>query len=645
MENRLICTYALAKSLHEEGKDILDVFVPFILMTFYHTRRERLSEAEIKEYLKDFFNLEIPGHTIKTIITRAKRTGYLLQGNNRIQLTEKGKGSEKYFQLERDIEREVNNLLEYLNHYFKKRDLLYSKEEIAKILMTVINSNLLSLTAYLGEEPEIGIFIDLEKKAIRYTLEFFEYIEKCKPAVFLTLKKLIMGSIICILVKKDRNILQTKMDPLKVFLDTNIVFSILGYHHPWISTLARELFIMLQENKFDLYVLDFTLDEIRRVLSTYKNANYSGRRKIRVASMRSRLRNLGISNVEINEILANLEDVLLEKYNIAVFETGQLLQDYQIDEKDILLLRNYKKNSPQVSVEHDLKAIEVIKRVRGKKFGKLEKSRAIFLTSDHRLTRYNFERDHQMDSTINEVILDQLFTNVLWFKNPSLESNLPLYSVISMHSNSLFIDSNVWNKFTNLLKKMREEGKLSGFDITVLLFNNKIEEELINFEGDLSVINENFIEDLLEESQQLYREKEEKQDKTESIIRENKESLLRIKKNIEAIAVARSGFFYWGSIVFVCILITLLTYLIYIQPWASFFAWFVPIFLPIIISSFEIKFGLPFKKLKKVVYDYYLNKLTSRILGFSSLEEINRKLELLEAAITEYEVMNGNGLK
>ena len=277
--------------------------------------------------------------------------------------------------------------------------------------MTVINSNLLSLTAYLGEEPEIGIFIDLEKKAIRYTLEFFEYIEKCKPAVFLTLKKLIMGSIICILVKKDRNILQTKMDPLKVFLDTNIVFSILGYHHPWISTLARELFIMLQENKFDLYVLDFTLDEIRRVLSTYKNANYSGRRKIRVASMRSRLRNLGISNVEINEILANLEDVLLEKYNIAVFETGQLLQDYQIDEKDILLLRNYKKNSPQVSVEHDLKAIEVIKRVRGKKFGKLEKSRAIFLTSDHRLTRYNFERDHQMDSTINEVILDQLEVN------------------------------------------------------------------------------------------------------------------------------------------------------------------------------------------------------------------------------------------
>jgi len=168
---------------------------------------------------------------------------------------------------------------------------------------------------------------------------------------------------------------------------------------------------MLQENKFDLYVLDFTLDEIRRVLSTYKNANYSGRRKIRVASMRSRLRNLGISNVEINEILANLEDVLLEQYNIAVFETGQLLQDYQIDEKDILLLRNYKKNSPLVSVEHDLKAIEVIKRVRGKKFGKLEKSRAIFLTSNHRLTRYNFEKDHQMDSTINEVILDQLEVN------------------------------------------------------------------------------------------------------------------------------------------------------------------------------------------------------------------------------------------
>ncbi|HHU92491.1 MAG TPA: hypothetical protein GXZ20_05080 [Halanaerobiaceae bacterium] len=50
--------------------------------------------------------------------------------------------------------------------------------------MTVINLNLLSLTAYLGEEPEIEIYINLEKKVIRYTLEFFEYIEKCKPVAF-----------------------------------------------------------------------------------------------------------------------------------------------------------------------------------------------------------------------------------------------------------------------------------------------------------------------------------------------------------------------------------------------------------------------------------------------------------------------------
>lgn len=639
MDDRLICTYALAKSLHEEDRDILDVFVPFILMVFYHLKESSLEESIIKNHLKKIFYLEIPGYTLKTIITRGKRTGYFTQDYNKIYLTDKGIESKKYFELKRDIERENNHLIKELTEYLNSNGLSINKDKASKILISVINSNLLSLTSYLGEEPNVTVYENIEKKAKRHTLEFFDEIEKTNPSLFSILKKMIMGSIICVLVKKDQNELKTKMNSTKIFLDSNITFSILGYHHKKTSILAQELHKLLLENNFEIYIFDFTLKEIRRVLSTYKDNYKNYNSKFKTHSIYNRLKAMGITKQRMTEILANLEEKLYDNYNINIYKTNNLLNQFEVDNNLISKLRKYKNNSPTISITHDLKAIEAIKRIRNSKYSKLEKTNSLFLTSDQKLTKFNFEQDHKDDSTINEVIIDRMLTNVLWFKNPTRNSNLPLFSVISMHSSSLFIDEEVWDKFSSVLENMKENNKIKEFDITVMLFNDKFEEKLLDIEGDLNKIDENFIENLLKESKNFYLEKEKdiKKHKKEKkkILNEHIDYIKNIKNNIVEDANIKSRRWYIGSIAVVVVLLLLSAIWIWKQPWSGLVTNLIIPFISLIISGIEFKFNFIFQKIKDNRYNYYLEKLNTKYSGFDSFEELEEKIESFETEKTK----------
>lgn len=132
--------------------------------------------------------------------------------------------------------------------YLQMKGIELSEEEVTSKLLSVINENLSSLVNYLGETLELTRCEKANRKEIRIIIEFFRDIEQSEPDLFEILKNLIMGSIICTLVKKDYNELKSKMAPCKVFLDTNIVFSILDYHYPEISKPCQELIELLKNS-------------------------------------------------------------------------------------------------------------------------------------------------------------------------------------------------------------------------------------------------------------------------------------------------------------------------------------------------------------------------------------------------------------
>ena len=130
----------------------------------------------------------------------------------------------------------------------------------------------------------------------------------------------------------------------------------------------------------------------------------------------------------------------------------------------------------------------------------IQHCKALFLTSDNGLSRFNFiEMGHKDNRTVSEVILDRLLTNILWLRNPS--SKLPIKSILAAHSRNLFVQRRVWERFYNILKNLRQQEKVQDENISTLFYHGYIEDVLSQFEdSEADKITEEFTLETIEKA-------------------------------------------------------------------------------------------------------------------------------------------------
>jgi hypothetical protein len=176
-------------------------------------------------------------------------------------------------------------------------------------------------------------------------------------------------------------------------------------------------------------------------------------------------------------------------------------------------MQSYKPFQGAVQRNHDIAAIEAIAAIRNKTVHRIENSKALFLTSDHRLTRYNYaEMGHKKNSTIGEVISDTLLTNIIWLKNPN--ANISLSNIIMSQSQELLINRAVWQKFYENLKRLKQENRINDDTINGLFYGNYVEEELIGLdEAQVDDIDEKFVVDLIDKGRTFAKTDRENKEK------------------------------------------------------------------------------------------------------------------------------------
>lgn len=506
MNDRSLYTYAMAKSLYDNRSgDILDILVPFVVLIVKREEETGIKQVEIRKKLRKKYNLKIPLYVLKSIITRAKRSSYLKQKSKKIYLDKNSDSVLAKIEQERKIDRENNQFILGLQEYLNKNNIELSFSETAAKLNQVVNNNLNTLTTYLGEFPDIDKE-NMKEKEAKYILKYFEYVEKNNSSQFETLKNIIMGSIICALVKKDHNELKSKVKPAKIFLDTNVIFNIFGYHADELSRPCRELMDILRKHNFKFYIFDFTLQEIRNVLNKYKYFYNRTLSEFRDNSLYNKLKSEGLTPFDIREVIGDLENLLSEK-EIKIYPTEKELTNDEVPGLDYSTIGRYK-DSDLATYNHDLWAIKYIKEIRNKRITKLENAKALFLTCDLNLVKYNFcEGRHREDGTLNEVISTFTLSNILWFKDPGVNNNLPLNSAISIHANSLFLDNEFWIDFHNKLKRMKKDELISEEDISYLAYNTGLENTLANLNDNQEEIKEDQIIKIIEDAKEEYKNK------------------------------------------------------------------------------------------------------------------------------------------
>jgi hypothetical protein len=192
----------------------------------------------------------------------------------------------------------------------------------------------------------------------------------------------------------------------------------------------------------------------------------------------------------------------------------------------------------------------------------MQHAKVFFLTCDLKLAKFNFEEfGHKANGTISEVIPDFLLADCLWLQNPQSSLEMPLKLLISAHSQHLFVERNVWQRFMTVLRELKDSSSISDEKIATLLYYGHVEELLRDFDdSQCDVITREFVMAQIEKSaveidikiikqlkeketevKRLFEEKFSEQEKTKS--QEWISRIIEIKKNLRKSATRKASFF------------------------------------------------------------------------------------------------------
>ena len=539
MVGGLIYTYALIKALYDEGGDYVDSFWPFAVKAI--PQKKSVTSTYIQKRLEKNFNLKVPLHVLEIILARAEGRNYIERerheptNTTKYRLTEVGLDYSTKLETDKEVDRRINALLESVRRFFEGKSISLSLDQIRESLIYFLHKNIDFLVECINPSVKVSELAPPKFKGYdRYLLEYIKSADHQEPDNYKILQDMVMGSVISVLlyVKEPEEIaaLETKkFGHCQVFLDTNFVFSILGLHTEEFNEPAKELLALLKGNDFDLKVFGFTVNEISRVINLFHKESRYYPTTIRVDTLYSNLKRKGWRKTDAREFIINVEQTLQQQGITIEWTKDANLHNYTPNEGLVDAIKKYKPLQSVFHRNHDLASIEKIRELREKTIRRIEDSKALFLTSDARLNRFNFvEFGHKQNGTICETILDRLLANILWLKNPHTEP--PLKSIIAAHSRGLFVDRRVWDRFYEVLQELKREGKISDEDISTLLWHSYVEDALRPIEEtETSKITPQFVLEEIEKAEKLREEALEK--RIEGIEKSKEEEMkMKLKK-------------------------------------------------------------------------------------------------------------------
>ena len=328
---------------------------------------------------------------------------------------------------------------------------------------------------------------------------YLEDVERRKPLVFETMRDILMGTIIYLIISKGASIdpKKTKFKKTTIYVDSNFMFSLLGLHNDFYNGCASDLYKLIkQEPAIQLRIFDFTIEEIINVLRSYNERKDQYFIGWEVNSIYYILKSKGFTASQITTYISNIENKIAE-LDIKIEETKIILRKYTPQSIKLGEIKKYKKKSTYgiFSEIHDIAAMEKIIELRGSRsrITRIEDAGYLFLTSDGGLSKFNhFELGHRDRDSVGEVVYDKVLTNILWLKAPTLTKDITLKSIIPLHPH--VIDRSAWKKFFDTLSMLRTSNVISTEDISVLMHSQEMRQVLESIRQDnIDTLNEDVI--------------------------------------------------------------------------------------------------------------------------------------------------------
>ncbi len=476
MENQkaLTSTAMLAAIWEREKKDTLELILPFIIYSMGKVISvgNHVDITCIAKYLsKKFGFYDIPNSVLHKAFKRLSKRNFIERRNREYFL--KKDLSEKCSIIDSQLHSAqektnyvIKELMEYLNQH---KDKLFERDFNERDVEDHFVKFLETKGYFVYHKIEKLQEISSSENTIHYHIAQFimkEYHKKTE--VFSNIESIVRGLLLSrviygyVDVKHDE-----KFKDVCVYVDTTLLLCIFAFKNDEQNIAAKQLMEILSINNISVNCFKHNYDEVYKIIEAYKyNILNPSNRHGQTIEYFDKLR---YSASDVERVLRNLEDYFKERA-IEIVDTPTLSSDGsgtivesdfqkaigETELKEHLSKKVFYKND--MAISNDVESISAIHILRqGKTFKKIEKCKALFVTTNHSLVYATQEFINDTSSSVPLLISDLELTSLLWLKNPKRFSDFPTLKLIESARISLEPTEQIRTEFIKKIEQFKNE--------------------------------------------------------------------------------------------------------------------------------------------------------------------------------------------
>jgi len=508
---RGLATVAMLKAQFDEGKDHLEMFMPFVVDTIVSMPTDDMVVADLRETLYQRHGLVVPTHIVHSLMARGVRRGLATRVAGRYLRSHRGLPSTDILQQRGAIEAQHQTVARSLRDFAASKGTAIESDEdaLALIMGFLEDQHILMILC-----PEITeAFSDTKTLSRKDSVLVARFLEKTfaeQPVFTDYIRCMLEGFVLQnTLLLRDIGGIERKFENLNVYYDTGVILRALGMCGDSAKLAALESFDTLRASNARLFVFEKTVQEVERVLRIYidKLGTSDGIRSLYPTEVTRYVVTHHLTPSDVAVVLATLRQRLTQ-LGLTVHPMPAHVAKYTFDEAELSrrLLREGQQDISEPRIVHDVDCTAAILTLRaGRPADSLDRAKAVFATNTSLVAQKvrQWFRDSG-ETGLPPVVSEMMLSNAAWLRRPASAHNLKLHQLVALCSAALQPTRHAWASFVRQLKEL-EASRVVSSEWAALAVVVQVTEDHLAEVDEESDVDADTVAEIIERVRETYR--------------------------------------------------------------------------------------------------------------------------------------------
>lgn len=266
---RTIASLALLRMNWDSyGKDYVEIFVPFIVTLISKKKYKVITENILQKDFEAEYGLSIPYYPMVTLLRRTKKRGYIQKKDKEYIPVKDLVEADEFSENALALERKYNHVLKRFITFCDEFDVAMNDESADRILISFLKDHDLDIIFANHSIQTLLPNVTTTEQEKFLINKFIQNANTAEPEIFGFIVDISMGHIIANAILYDINLdkFQGKV-AANCYLDTGIVFDLLGVNEEARQIASKGLVDSLAKNGAKIFVFQHTYDETIGILN------------------------------------------------------------------------------------------------------------------------------------------------------------------------------------------------------------------------------------------------------------------------------------------------------------------------------------------------------------------------------------------